>query len=883
MSGPTGLPFVHICAKSVTLWALATFAGPEPTPATPENRRVTEHPPLPASDRDRFLAQAMLDALPGRVCVVDAGGFVRHANPAWRTQQAESWGADGRSLFDDGTDAEVRAGLQAVRDGARDAYSGCVGGPVAPRLLVRASRFDAAGFPGLLVTVDDVSRVERGDEALMRFRSAMESTSDAIYLVDRKTLRFIDVNDAACRLRQCSREELMAMGPVGALRTDPATLAATYDAVIAAGDAVEPEEWSGHRIGGDRLYVELRRRALLTADGWVIVTISRDITARKKAEKGVERAARQQGLIASFGRAALVRLALPELFERAATIAAEGLNIEFAEVADCAPDASALRLAARVGFDDGDDAPSRLAPRVIAAGAPVIVRDPATDLPGGCPRLARHGVRAALGVPLTGITGPRGALIVASHRGWRFTVEQVNFLQSVANTLATAIERVEAETRLTRLTQFDTLTGLPNRSLVLDRLSQALAHGLRHDWRVDVMLLDLDRFKIVNDTLGHGAGDQLLVQAGRRLSACVRSSDTVGRLGGDEFAIVLPQPDDAATVAKRVMTAMAEPFLVDGQEVYVSASIGIGVYPTDGPDAHTLLKNADTAMNQAKQRGRNTFLFYLPQMNDQAVRRLRLEGQLRSAIERNEFVLHYQPKVNLVTGEISGFEALLRWQHPERGMVPPLEFISILEDTGLIVPVGEWVLRAVCRQLAQWQQQGLTLQPVAINLSARQFQERSLDEVVRAIVAEEGIDPALLEFELTESMLMADADAAARTLASLKDYGVRLSVDDFGTGYSSLSYLKRFPLDALKIDRTFMRDVTTDSDDASIALAIIRLAHSLRLDVVAEGVETDAQLRFLRLHDCDHMQGFLFCKPLPVDECTQALREQRRLVETSLA
>ena len=843
------------------------------------------------------LAQAMLDALPGRVCVVDAEGRVRHANAAWHTLGASGWGQVGEALLaGPGGEPAVADTVRDVLDGRQAALSQRIDGPPGPALLVRASRLQLPGLDGALVSVDDVPVADAGgDAALQRVRAAMGRTSDAISLVDRTTLQFIDVNEAACRLRRCSHADMLALGPARVLGIAPEALAAVYDRVIAAGetvdavdavdtlDAAQPVEWSGHHAGGGRLYVEIRRRALRTASGWVILGVTRDITARKLAEKGMQRAARQQGLIARFGRAALARLPLPDLFTQAAAVAAEGLNIEFAEVSACSPDSGVLRLSGSVGFDDGDSRPSRLAANVLAAGTPVAVRTLATDLPGGCARLGRHGVTSALAVPLAGCEGPRGALLVASRSAWRFGPEQVDFLQSVANTLATAVDRVEAESRLTQLTQFDVLTGLPNRTLVLDRLSQALAQGLRHGWRVDVMLLDLDRFKNVNETLGHAAGDELLVQAGRRLSACVRSSDTVGRLGGDEFAIVLPQPDDAATVAKRVMAAMAEPFRVAGQEVYVSASIGIGVYPADGPDAHTLLKNADTAMNHAKQRGRNTFVFYVPQMNDQAASRLRLEAQLRTALERGEFLLHYQPKVNLSDGEISGFEALLRWQHPQLGMVPPLDFIAILEDTGLIVPVGEWVLRTVCRQLAQWRAQGLALRPVAINLSARQFQERGLDDVVRAIVAEEGVDPSLLEFELTESMLMADADAAVRTLAALKAYGVRLSVDDFGTGYSSLSYLKRFPLDALKIDRSFMRDVTTDSDDASIALAIIRLAHSLRLDVVAEGVETRAQLRFLQTHDCDQMQGYLFRKPLPVEDCTRALRERHRLAEDGAA
>ncbi|WP_157604118.1 EAL domain-containing protein [Rhizobacter sp. Root1221] len=845
-------------------------------------------PPLfslsPPTPPDPSVAGAMLDALPGRVCLIDGDGLLRHTNRAWRAAAGVSWGVEGSRFADHCPDPALAARLQALMLAPQGNVSTCISPMPGVRVMARASRFRHGDIDGVLLILDDVDALDTGDEALARFRAAMETTSDAIYLVDRATMRFIDVNDAACRLRQCTRAELMAMGPARALLTDRSGLEAVYDGVIAAGEAVEPVEWTHGRDDGERVYAEIRRRALRTTDGWVIVTISRDITARKNAENGVRRAARQQGLIAGFGQTALATPRIDTLFQRAAAVAAEGLHIEFAEVSQRLPDGGALVLAASAGFDDGyvghpmaGEGRLTQSAQVMRANAPVVVTDHPGELPGACALLQRHHVRSGMGVPIPGPLGPRGVLGVYSPRAWRFNGDSVHFLESVANTLATAIDRIEAESRLVQLSQFDMLTGLPNRGLVLDRLSQALAHAQRHDWRVDVMFLNLDRFKMVNDTLGHAMGDALLAQAAQRLKACARASDTVGRLGGDEFAIVLPKPDDAATVAKRVMAALAEPFELAGQAVHVSASIGIGVFPNDGHDADTLLKNAGTAMNQAKQRGRNHHVFYLPQMNDQAGERLRLENQLRYALERNEFLLHYQPKVNVASGEITGFEALLRWQHPERGMVPPLEFIATLEDTGMIVPVGEWVLRTVCRQLARWKADGLALKPVAINLSARQFQDKGLDEVVRTIVAEEGGDPSMLEFELTESMLMADADAAARTLSALKTYGIRLSVDDFGTGYSSLSYLKRFPLDALKIDRSFMRDVTTDHNDASIALAIIRLAHSLRLDVVAEGVETADQLQFLRSHDCDQMQGYFFSKPLPVADCTRVLSEDRRL------
>jgi len=430
------------------------------------------------------------------------------------------------------------------------------------------------------------------------------------------------------------------------------------------------------------------------------------------------------------------------------------------------------------------------------------------------------------------------------------------------------------------LAQFDTLTGLPNRNLFRDRFAQTLTLAQRNDWQVGVMFVDLDRFKAINDSLGHGAGDRLLTQVSARLQSCVRPGDTVARLGGDEFALVLSnlaRADDACLVAEKVLAALSSPFDLDGQEVYISASLGISVFPGDGTNADVLLRNADTAMHRAKEQGRNNYQFYLPEMNELAVERLGIEMQLRRALERGEFRLHYQPKVDLASGSMCGLEALLRWQHPERGLVPPLEFIKLLEETGLIVPVGEWVVRSVCEQINRWRAEGLKLLPVAINLSARQFRQKNLDAVIASIVAETGADPALLEFELTESMLMADPEEAVRTMKRMKASGVRLSLDDFGTGYSSLAYLKKFPLDTLKIDRAFVRDITTDADDATLAVAIISLAHTMDLKVVAEGVEAEAQLDFLAGHGCDEMQGYYFAAPMEADKCAQALREGRRL------
>jgi diguanylate cyclase (GGDEF)-like protein len=427
--------------------------------------------------------------------------------------------------------------------------------------------------------------------------------------------------------------------------------------------------------------------------------------------------------------------------------------------------------------------------------------------------------------------------------------------------IARRVLRLRLESRMVRFATRDALTGLPARTLLYDRVSQALAEATRSDKLVAVLFVDLDRFKAVNDTYGHDRGDRVLKEAARRLERCVRTTDTVARFSSDEFVVVLTglaRADDAGIFARKVLDELHRVFDQGGVAVYCTASIGVAVHPGDGSTPATLIRNADIAMYRAKERGRNTFQYFLPEMHEKAVRRLQLETALRGALQRGEFQVRYQPRVNVTSGAVTGFEALLRWQHPEYGLLGPSEFVPVLEDTGLIVEVGEWVLETVCNQIAAWRDRGLDPRPVAVNLSARQFRMPGLDRAIAAIVAEAGIEAGLLEVELTESLLMHDPEETVKTLGNLERYGVRLAVDDFGTGYSSLMYLKRFPIDSLKIDRAFVSDATNNPEDAAIVRAIIDLGHSLGLKVVAEGVETQAQLDFLRECRCDEMQGFLF-------------------------
>ena len=423
---------------------------------------------------------------------------------------------------------------------------------------------------------------------------------------------------------------------------------------------------------------------------------------------------------------------------------------------------------------------------------------------------------------------------------------------------------------------YDQLTGLPNRTLLLDRLRQAVAHACRHDQTLGVLLLDLDRFKRINESLGHTLGDQLILLVAERISSCIRDSDSVARLGGDEFVLLMPDlkhPDDVALAANKILTAVAQPIELEGQEVFCSCSIGIIMAPLDGDDGDTILKHADIAMYKAKDAGGNCYRFYSWYMNQQAVERLAMEANMQRGLERGDFFLHYQPQIDLRSGRIVGVEALLRWQAPNIGPISPELFIPLAEETGFIVPLGEWVLRSACQQAVIWQRQGLPPIRMAVNLSLRQFRQKDLVQTVADVLTETGLAPSLLELELTESCFVDRPNEAMAVLHELSRMGVNLSIDDFGTGYSSLAYLKLCPINHLKIAIHFVRDITTNPDDAAIAEAIIAMSHAMGIRVIAEGIETAEQQSFLVNKGCDLAQGFLFARPMPPENIAPLLEK----------
>ncbi|MBW8369463.1 MAG: EAL domain-containing protein [Thiobacillus sp.] len=450
--------------------------------------------------------------------------------------------------------------------------------------------------------------------------------------------------------------------------------------------------------------------------------------------------------------------------------------------------------------------------------------------------------------------------------------QMIRLQQANANLVVATIEARKlaeqvqtAKIELDHLAHHDVLTGLPNRILLSDRLAQAIALARRSGKQLVVVFMDLDRFKHINDSLGHAVGDQLLQSVGQRLLGCVRQSDTISRLGGDEFVALLPDidhPEDAALSAQKMIAAIALPHRIDQHDLHIGASIGISIYPEDGLDAETLIKHADTAMFHAKDNGRNTYAFFEQEMTARAIARQSIEASLRLALERQEFVLHYQPKINLLSGAIVGVEALVRWQHPQRGLLVPADFVPIAEDSGLILPIGRWVLREACRQARAWQDAGFPLITVAVNTSALEFRAGDFLEYLRAVLEESRLEPRYLELELTESVLMRDAASADSVLHALADLGVKLAIDDFGTGYSSLSYLRQFPINTLKIDQSFVNQITSNPDDATLVSAVISMGRSLKQRVIAEGVETAEQAAFLLAQHCDEGQGYFFGRPV---------------------
>jgi diguanylate cyclase (GGDEF)-like protein/PAS domain S-box-containing protein len=605
-----------------------------------------------------------------------------------------------------------------------------------------------------------------------------------------------------------------------------------------------------------------------------------DVTERRRAEVELRRRARQQEIIALLGHRALTGVDLDVLASEAAAMVRATLDVDLSSVFEVDPDGAKLVL--RAGWGWGPDMvgtfrrPVRIdthAGQALSTGGAVVVEDLGRDIRvEGSNTLRRMGMVSGVMVPIQGGVRAFGVLGVHTKERRRFAHDDIHFLEAAANVLATAAERRQVEESIRLQSVHDALTKLPNRTLFLDRLHQALGRIARNGRTVAVLFLDIDRFKVVNDGLGHVVGDMLLVEVAARLQEVVRPSDTVARFGGDEFVVLCDDLDadlDAVEVAERVAEALRRPFLLSGREVVSGASVGIATASgVDHEGAEALVRDADAAMYRAKDRGKGRYEVFDESIRRQAVRRLETEQALTRAVARGELRVVYQPGICLSTGNVAAVEALVRWEHPERGMIAPAEFIPVAEETGLIVPVGEWVLEqaAVLASRLQWAAADGGAMTVAVNLSARQLAAPGLVGRVADLLREHDLPARALSLEITESVLMEDAESARRMLVALKDVGVYLAIDDFGTGYSSLAYLRRFPVDALKVDKSFVDGLGREAEDSAIVRAVVSLAKTLGLDTVAEGVETEVQRDELLQLECTYAQGFLWAPPVPVEE-----------------
>ncbi len=702
-----------------------------------------------------------------------------------------------------------------------------------------------------VVTVREERRLRASRAAVVeseeRFRSLVESSSDWIWEVDADT-RYVYASPKIRELLGYDPEEIVGKKPFDLMPHEEAERISQWFAGIAAERMpfFALENINQHK-DGRVVVLESSGVPIFNADGTLrgYRGVDRDITDRKRAEELIKKSTRRFTLH----------------FEQT-PLAVIDWDADF-RVVDWNPAAKGI-----FGYQKAEAMGRHAMELILPESVRPLIDKVWQDL------LAVQGGFRSTNENVT----QDGKLIWCE---WYNTplVDDSGAVIGVASLAQDITEQKRAEQRLNYLAYFDELTGLPNRTLFKDRLSLAITEAHRNELLVGVMFIDLDHFKIVNDTLGHQAGDWLLQAVAARLKSHFRESDTIARFGGDEFAVILADManiEHAVNVAEKLLASFNPPFMISGNELFVTLSVGITCYPFDDNDIESLLRDADSAMYQAKAQGRDNFQFYSAEMTTQVEKRLSMETGLRKALERDEFILHYQPQFDLASNRVTGVEALVRWQHPEHGLISPAEFIPVAEESGLIIPISAWVLRTACTQAKTWQDQLEFSLKVAVNLSSRQFKHGQIAQQVMSVLEETGLDPQHLELEITESILIDNPDPVRSALADLKMAGISISLDDFGTGYSSLSYLKRFPIDKLKIDQSFVRDVMSDVDDASLVKAIIAIARSLRLRVIAEGVETQEQLDFLRNENCDEIQGFFISRPISAKALTALLQESGR-------
>ena len=747
-------------------------------------------------------------------------------------------------------------------------------------------KFDAEGkFDGYRGIGRDITeRVRRVDE-LRRFHTAMDAISDAIFLVDRSSMRFVHVNDAACRLRSMTRAQLLALEPWkvwGSLSGGTcAELEHTYDNLIAGVDGSVPLEFLWQSDEGAPRWLDIRRHAQRLRGLWTIVILVRDITERKEAENKLRRLNRIYAMVSGIN-ALVVRVRdRDELFRDACRVAVEQGEFEKAWIGLVDAGEDKLLPIASAGLDQkslvaikglfasgaGALQGRTLAARAVRDKAPVVSNDLQNDQEVVFGKTyAAAGIHSLAVFPLLVADQAIGVLVLHTSKREFFDQQGLKLLTELAGNIAFALDSLDKQERLDYLAYYDALTGLANRRLFLDRVAQYQRSAASGKHQLAVFVMDLERFRGINDSLGRPAGDSLLRQVAQWLTSFAGDANLLARVGADQFAAVLPElskdGDVVRLVENTIATFLNHPFSLNDADYRIAPKVGVALFPDDGGDADTLFKHAEAALKKAKASG-DRYLFYAEKMSETLSGRLGLENQLRQALENEEFVLHYQPKFDLVSGVLTGAEALMRWNRPRLGLVPPGQFIPILEQTGLIREVGRWALRKAIGEYLQWLGKGLPAVPIAVNVSPLQLRHRSFVAEISQAISIDARAAAGLELELTESLVMADVNHSIASLRSIRAMGVRIAIDDFGTGFSSLSYLSKLPVDTLKVDRSFVIDMDAGADGATLVSVIINLAHALKLKVVAEGVETEQQLQQLRALNCDEMQGFLFGRPVP--------------------
>jgi diguanylate cyclase (GGDEF)-like protein/PAS domain S-box-containing protein len=853
---------------------------------------------------------AILNALPAHILLVDTTGLIISVNDAWHRLACcnalidPAYGIGVNYLAacdaargDCAVDAhQVATGIRAVLAGTVPRYSieyPCKSPAEQLWFLLTVTPLNEDHPNGAVVMHVDITEQKRGEERSRRFAKAMDAIVDAIYLVDRSSMRFVHVNDAACDMQDRTRRQLLALEPEIALGIPRAELERTYDALIASGVDAKPLEMLRRRADGSSAWLEVRRQAHHSTDGWIIITLVRDVTERKAAENRIAYLNRVYAMLSGIHTLIVREHNRDELLKEACRIAVEiggfrlsimgvldGDTAKFVPVGLAATDQTIL-AAVNDFFSATNGVPTLMTGRAITEKRAIVSNDSQGDPEVTFPqKQTGFGVRSMAIFPLLVANEAVGIFALYANESQFFHEEEVKLLTELTNDVAFAIDHIEKKERLDYLAYYDVLTGLANRTLFLERVAERL-HSTAGSQKLALLLIDLQRFRYINDSLGRSAGDTLLRQVAEWLTNHAGGTNLLARVGVDLFAVVRPEVglegDFARFLEKTMRDFLDHSFVLEGAAFRIAATAGIAVFPEDGRDADTLFQHAEAALKKAKAGG-DRYLFYTQKMTEAVAGKLTLENRLHQALDREQFVLYYQPKVNLASGLITGVEALIRWNDPQGGLIPPAEFIPMLEETGLIHEVGRWALRKAIEDHLRWRAAGWAAVRVSVNVSALQLRNRNFGREIEQAIGADPFAAAGLELEITESLIMEDIKHNIDCLRTIRAMGVAIAVDDFGTGFSSLSYLAKLPVHTLKIDRSFVTDMTTGREGLALVSAIIKLAHSLRLNVVAEGVETEEQSRLLRLMKCDEMQGYLFSKPV-----SSAILEERYLEQAPLA